>query len=106
MSAMEPAFATPGVPGHPRGRGSLIGAALRRPGGRRALSVLSIVLAVAGIAMFAFPAYTDLIAHFRQGKLKSEFNSPQLQEAYKTGKFRTGQSLTRLVSKRMGIDVL
>jgi sortase A len=103
---MEPVFASPGVPPRPRSRGALLGAALRRPGGRRALSVLSIVLALAGIAMFAFPAYTDLIAHFRQGHLKSEFSSPELQEAYKLHKFTAGQALTRLTSKRMGIDVL
>lgn len=79
---------------------------MRRPGGRRALSVLSIVLALAGIAMFAFPAYTDLIAHFRQGDLRSEFNSPEFQEAYRLHQIKIGQSLTRLTSKEMGIDVL
>jgi sortase A len=103
---MEPAFATPGVPGRPRSRGSLLGAALRRPGGRRALSVLSIVLALAGVAMFAFPAYTDLIAHWRQGTLKGQFNSPEFQEAYKLHHINAGQVLTRLISKDMGIDVL
>ena len=103
---MEPAFATPGVPGQPRSRGSLLGAALRRPGGRRALSVLSIVLALAGVAMFAFPAYTDLIAHLRQGDLRGQFNSPEFQEAYALHHIRPGQVLTRLTSKDMGIDVL
>ncbi|MDX6285933.1 MAG: sortase [Frankiales bacterium] len=103
---MESVFATPGVPGQPRTRRSLLGAALRRPGGRRALSVLSIVLAIAGVAMFAFPAYTDFIAHLKQGNLKSQFSSPELQEAYISRKFNTGQALTRLTSKEMGIDVL
>jgi hypothetical protein len=103
---MEPVFATPGVSGQPRSRRSLLGAAMRRPGGRRALSVLSIVLALAGVAMFAFPAYTDFLAHLRQGNLKSEFTSPGFQEAYRLHHINPGQVLTRLVSKDMGIDVL
>ena len=106
MSNPEPTFTPPGVTGKPRSVGALMGAALRRPGGRRALSVLSLVLVVAGVAMFSWPAYTDLIAHWRQGHLKSQFSSPQLQEAYKEGKIKPGQPLTILRSKRMGVDVL
>jgi sortase A len=102
----QPGFTSPGVPGKPRSFGALMGAALRRPGGRRALSVLSLVLFVAGVAMFSWPAYTDLIAHWRQGHLKSQFSSPQLQEAYKEGKIKPGQPLTILKSKRMGVNVL
>ena len=105
-SAPEPGFVTPGVTGKPRSFGALMGAALRRPGGRRALSVLSLVLFVAGVGMFSWPAYTDLIAHWRQGHLKSQFSSPQLQEAYKEGKIKPGQPLTILKSARMGVNVL
>jgi sortase A len=105
-SAPQPGFTTPGLTGQPRSVGALIGAALRRPGGRRALSVLSLVLFVAGIAMFSWPAYTDLIAHWRQGHLKSQFSSPQLQQAYKEKRVADGQPLTILKSARMGINVL
>jgi sortase A len=105
-AAPEPGFTTPGVSGKPRSLGALVGAALRRPGGRRALSVLSLVLFVAGVGMFSWPAYTDLIAHWRQGHLKSQFSSPQLQEAYKEGKIKPGQPLTILKSARMGVNVL
>jgi sortase A len=101
-----PGFTSPGVAGRPRSLGALVGAALRRPGGRRALSVLSLVLFVAGVAMFSWPAYTDLIAHWRQNHLKSQFSSPQLQEAYKEGKIKPGQPLTILKSARMGVNVL
>ena len=109
----EPSFTSPGVAGRPRSVGALTGAALRRPGGRRALSVVSLVLFVAGIAMFSWPAYTDLIAHWRQGHLKSQFSSPQTQQAYqaclKPGgscSIGNGQPLTILKSERMGINVL
>ena len=108
MSSVEAAFAPLGVPGKPRSLGALLGAALRRPGGRRALSVLSLVLFVAGVGMFSWPAYTDLIAHWRQSHLKSQFSSPQLQETYRLGQIRIkpGQALTILKSDRMGINVL
>src|SRR4051794_1175210 len=106
VPAPDPGFTTPGVSGKPRSVGALVGAALRRPGGRRALSVLSLVLFVAGVAMFSWPAYTDLIAHWRQGHLKSEFSSPQTQAAYKSHNIATGQPLTILKSARMGINVL
>jgi sortase A len=105
-NATPPGFTSPGVGGTPRSVGALLGAALRRPGGRRALSVLSLVLFVAGVAMFSWPAYTDLIAHWRQGHLKSEFASPQLQQAYRSRTIATGQPLTILKSARMGINVL
>ena len=103
---MDPVFTPPGVADRPRTTGALIGASLRRPGGRRALSVLSIVLAIAGIAMFAFPAYTDLIAHFRQQDLRSQFESPEFREAYKLHHISIGDGLTRLISEDMGIDTL
>lgn len=104
--AVEPGFTSPGITGRPRSVGSLVGAALRRPGGRRALSVLSLVLFVAGAGMFAWPTYTDIIARWRQGNLKSQFSSPQLQQAYKEGTIKPGQPLTILKSTRMGVNVL
>jgi sortase A len=104
---MEPAFAAPAV-ASPRGRGALFGAALRRPGGRRALSVLSLVLALAGIGMFSYPAITDIIAHIRQNHLKSQFNSPEFQEAYRLHQIKIGQGLTRLIidTPKVKVDVL
>jgi len=106
VSTADAVFVPTGVPGKPRSIGALMGAALRRPGGRRALSVLSVVLFLAGVGMFSWPAYTDLIAHWRQNHLRSQFSSPQLQEAYRLGKIKPGQPLTILTSQRMGINVL
>ena len=39
---------------------SLLADSLRRPGGRRGISVLSVVLFLAGITMFAYPVGKDL----------------------------------------------
>ncbi len=105
---MQPSFITPAVPSKARGVGSLMGDALRRPGGRKALSVLSIVLFIAGVAMFAYPVGTDLYSRYQQDQLSSAFGDPQLQETYRTRKVAVGDPLTRLQipQKNVNIDVL
>ncbi|MCU1601581.1 MAG: Membrane protein [Frankiales bacterium] len=105
---MEPSFITPAVPARPRSLGSLMGDSLRRPGGRRALSVLSVVLFLAGVAMFAYPVATDVYSKYRQGNLNSQFGSKQLADEYRSGKVPIGSALTRLVinTKAVKVDVL
>lgn len=102
---MQPSFVGPPVPDRARPVGALLGDALRRPGGRRALSVLSIVLFVAGVAMFAYPVGTDVYSHYQQGNLNSQFASPQLQQAYRGHKVSVGQVLTRLIIPQKGINL-
>ena len=102
---MEPSFVTPAVPAKPRGLGALVGDALRRPGGRKALSVLSVVLFVAGIAMFAYPVATDVYGRYQQGKLGDQFASAELQEKYRTRTIDVGEVLTRLQIPKKGIDL-
>ena len=105
---MEPSFVSPAVPARPRSVGSLVGDALRRPGGRRALSVLSVVLFLAGVAMFAYPVGTDVYSSWRQGGLNSQFGSQQLRDEYRTRAIPIGNALTRLVidTKDVKVDVL
>lgn len=50
---MQPSFVTPAVPERPGSAGSLLKDALRCLGGRRVLSVLSVLLFLAGVATFA-----------------------------------------------------
>jgi sortase A len=102
---MEPSFVAPAVPARPRGVGSLVGDALRRPGGRKALSVLSIVLFVAGVAMFAYPVGTDLYSRYKQGQLNSAFGDPALQQKYLTHTIAVGDVLTRLQIPKKGINL-
>ncbi len=80
---MDATFTPPPVPARPRSTGRLIGDSLRRPGGRRALSVLSIVLALAGVTMFAYPFATDLWQARIQSRLRTQFADPKLRDAYK-----------------------
>lgn len=103
---MEPSFVTPPVPAQPRGFGALLGDALRRPGGRKALSVLSLVLFIAGVAMFAYPVGTDAYSRWKQGDLADRFASSQHAEDYRNGDVAVGSPLTRLRIPKLKLDVL
>jgi sortase A len=103
---MDATFTPPPVPATPRSARRLVGDALRRPGGRRALSVLSIVLALAGIGMFAYPFGTDLWQARIQARLRSDFNDPDYAKAYQARKVKVGQGLTRLRIPALGVNVL
>ncbi len=103
---MDPSFVTPPVPADARPARRLVGDALRRPGGRRALSVLSLVLALAGVGMFAYPFGTDLYSRQIQSRLRSEFDDPEFVEAYQLRKIKVGQGLTRLRIPELGVAVL
>jgi sortase A len=103
---MQPSFVTPPVPAQPRGFLALCGDALRRAGGRRALSALSIVLFLAGVTMFAYPVGTDLYSRYRQDRLKSQFGSSQLAKGYENHDIAVGSVLTRLRIPKIKVDVL
>jgi sortase A len=103
---MEPSFVTPAVPAAPRSFTALLGDALRRPGGRRALSSLSVILFVAGVAMFAYPVGTDLYSRYRQSKLHNQFGSTELRHNYQTRNIPVGSPLTRLRIPKIKVNVL
>ena len=96
---MDPTFLPQPVAASPRGAGALIGDCLRRPGGRRAVSLLTVVLMLAGVGLFGYPVVTDIIAKNRQRQAISEFNSPQFQQEYLLHRIPVGDGLTRLVMK-------
>ncbi|HWL36679.1 MAG TPA: class E sortase, partial [Frankiaceae bacterium] len=77
-----------------------------RPGGRRALSVLSIVLALAGVGMFAYPFATDLWSAQIQSRLRTQFSNPEYRQAYQNRQIKEGEGLTRLVIPKIKVDVL
>ncbi|HWC36128.1 MAG TPA: class E sortase [Mycobacteriales bacterium] len=88
--------------------GGLMGMALRRPGGRRAISAVIGFLCVAAVSVLAFPAVTDFIGAQRQRHVHFNPNDQQLQREYINGAVRTGQGLTRLVinNDRVNVDVV
>ena len=103
---MDPSFVSP--PTSLRGRGpvALVADGLRRRGGRRALSLLSAVLLLAGVGLFAFPFATDLYQRHLQDGLRNQFASAATEQAYVTHTFKIGQGLTRLAVPAIGLDVL
>ena len=103
---MQPTFTPPPVPDRATGVSVLAGQALRRPGGRRAVSVLSVLLFLAGVVMFAYPVGTDVAAGFRQDTLKSQLEDPGYRQAYSLRTIQVGEGLTRLVIPKLGVDVL
>lgn len=103
---MEPSFVTPAVPARPRGIGALLGDSLRRPGGRRGISILSIVLFLAGITMFAYPVGTDVYSRYRQDRLQTVFDDPGTQQAYLERRIKIGDGLTILRIPRLDITRL
>ena len=102
---MKASFVTPAVPERPRSAVSLLRDALRRPGGRRALSVLSVLLFLAGVATFAYPVGTDLYSRYQQGNLHSQFGGTNYTEHYTTHTIPSGDVLTKLVIPKTGIEL-
>jgi len=103
---MQPSYVTPPVPDRPRGFGALMGDALRRPGGRRGVSVLSLVLFLAGVLMFAYPVGTDFYSRYRQDQLQGSFNDPGTQQAYAERTISVGDGLTLLRIPAIDVKVL
>ena len=103
---MQPSFVTPPVPTRLRGLRALVGDALRRPGGRRGISVLSLVLFLAGIALFAYPVGTDVYSRYQQDHLTSQFSDPGTQQAYRENKIKIGDGLTVLRIPKLNITRL
>src|SRR5687768_15684106 len=105
-TGMQPSFVPPPVPARPRSFGALLGDALRRPGGRKGVSVLSLVLFLAGVAMFAYPVGTDIYSRYQQDHLQGQFDDPELQEAYLERKIGIGDGLTLLRIPKLDVKVL
>jgi len=77
-----------------------------KPWARRALSGVSVVLLLAGVALVGYPFATNLWQGRLQTKLAKQLASPQLQQAYRERKIGTGDSLTRIKIPAIGVDVV
>jgi sortase A len=80
----------------------LLGCVPRRKSGRRALTVLTIVMAFAGVALLSYPVVTDFWAKARQSNLKKQFASRQMIELYRNKEIKIGGALTKLIIPKMG----
>jgi len=73
---------------------------------RRALSGLSALLLLGGLALVGYPLVSNLWQGRLQDRLGRQLASPQLQQAYRDRKVGTGDSLTRLKIPDLGVDVV
>lgn len=85
------------------GAGFLLDALRSRPVARMLLTGTSVLLAVIGVGMLAYPFATNLYQDRLQSKLAIEFERPTLRQAYAEGELAIGDPLTRL--KIPAIDV-
>ncbi len=103
---MQPSFVVPPLPGSGRPLRSLFGDALRRPGGRKAVSVLSVVLFLAGAVMFAYPVATDLYGRYNQDRLQAAFDDPEVALKYRERRVEVGEGLTTMRIPKIGVEIL
>ena len=73
---------------------------------RRALSGLSLMLAVIGVGMLAYPFATNLYQGRLQDRLDRELASGELKDKYTSGRLAEGDALTRIIIPKTGIDVV
>ncbi len=92
----------------PRSLGTLVGLSLRRSGGRRSVSVVTVLLLLAGVSMFAFPAFTDLFQKYQQQQTVDHLSDPGFQTLYREHRIKVGEGLTRLIidNDRVKVNVL
>lgn len=73
---------------------------------RKALSGFSILLAIVGVGMLAYPFATNLYQSRLQDRLSDELASDELRQAYANGTLGEGDALTRLEIPKIGVDVV
>jgi sortase A len=77
-----------------------------RPWAKRAVSVLSALLLIAGVALLAYPFATNLYQNRLQDKLSKQLASPSLKQKYRNRAIGVGDSLTRIKMPAIHVDVV
>ncbi|HWC10901.1 MAG TPA: class E sortase [Acidimicrobiales bacterium] len=77
-----------------------------KPWLRRTLSGVSVLLLLGGVALIGYPFATNVWQDRIQGRLRKQFASPQLEQAYRERRVGTGDSLTRLRIPSLDVDVV
>src|SRR2546423_11100546 len=75
-----------------------------RPWAKRAVSVLSALLLIAGVAMLAYPFATNLYQNRLQDKLSKQLASPSLKQKYRNRAIGVGDSLTPIKMPAIHVD--
>lgn len=77
-----------------------------RRNARRGLTLAGSALVVVAVLFLAFPVYTDFVHNDLQGKLSKELGTQAVRRAYLAGTLKSGQSLTRIVIPKLGVNVV
>lgn len=77
-----------------------------KPWVRRALSGLSVLLLLGGLALVGYPFMTNVWQDRLQSRLDRQLTSPQLEQAYRARQVETGDSLTRIRIPAIDVDVV
>lgn len=77
-----------------------------RPRARRVLWTLSILMALTGSGMLAYPYATNLFANQRQSELARQFQSPEFRVQFGSREIQPGNPVTRVVIAKLGVDAL
>src|SRR5438046_9514833 len=72
-----------------------------RPWAKRAVSVLSALLLIAGVAILAYPFATNLYQNRLQDKLSKQLASPSLHQKYRNRPIGVADSPTRIETPAM-----
>ena len=88
------------------GVGFLLDALRSRPVARRLLSGMSLLLAVIGVGLLAFPFATNLWQERLQSRLDRQLASPALRQSYQSGTVGEGDALTRIKIPAIHVDVV
>jgi sortase A len=101
-------YDAPGTSARPRRDGLryLVEAVRTRRWARRAVSALSLVLLLGGVALLGYPFATNLYQDRVQARLDRQLASPQLEQAYRERRVQTGDSLTRIKIPKIDVDVV
>jgi sortase A len=103
---MQASYVAAALPRRPRSLAGLVGIAVRRPGGRRLVSLASALLMLSAVGLFAYPLFTDIYQRIRQAQLSHQLHGPSYANAYRENRIAVGEGLTRLVIGEIGLDVL
>src|SRR4051812_6243357 len=77
-----------------------------RPWAKRAVSILSALLLVGGVAMLAYPFATNIYQDRLQDKLSKQLASPLLKQKYRNKAIGVGDSLTRIKMPAIHVDTV
>lgn len=104
------AYDTEATPGTGSASGFLLDAMRRRPVGRKALSSLTALLFVGGLALFAYPFFTDLYTeNLIQNRLEGQFQAITVDDADQWATEVSGEqgaALTRIALPSIDVETL